>query len=149
MSSASDSQPLFHSAAVQVVLTNKPEEKRKLLAALENFAQANQLPASVVQAADLALEEHLTNVINYAYDDAHLHQIVIRLAVEKHELVIEVEDDGKPFNPLAKAQVDTSIPLDAKPIGGLGIHLMRKFMDVLRYRREGHKNILHLRKRLP
>ena len=118
---------------MQVVLTNKPEEKRKLLSALEDFAQANHLPASVVRAADLALEEHLTNVINYAYNDAGPHEIIIHFALENDELVIEVEDDGKPFNPLERAEVDTSVPLGQKPIGGLGIHLMRSFMDEVSY----------------
>ena len=133
---------------MQVVLSNKPEEKRKLLAALEEFAQSNQLPPSVVQAADLSLEEHVTNVMNYGYNDALAHEIIVRFAVEDQEFVLEIEDDGKPFNPLAKAMVDTSVPLEEKPIGGLGIHLIRQFMDTLRYRRENDRNILHLRKRL-
>ena len=133
---------------MQVVLSNKPEEKRKLLAALEQFAQSNKLPPAVVPAADLSLEEHVTNVMNYGYNDALAHEIIVRFAVENQEFVVEVEDDGKPFNPLEKATVDTSVPLEEKPIGGLGIHLMRQFMDTLRYRRENDRNILHLRKRL-
>ena len=133
---------------VQVVLTNKLEEKRKLLAALENFAQQNHVPVLVVRAADLALEEHLTNVINYGYDDARPHEIIVRFSLEQNQLVIEVEDDGKAFNPLTRPQVDTSVPMDAKPIGGLGIHLMRSFMDGLDYRRQANKNILQMRKRL-
>src|SRR5262249_27938149 len=120
----------------------------KLLAALEQFAQSNKLPPAVVQAADLSLEEHVTNVMNYGYNDTLAHEIIVRFAVEDQEFVLEVEDDGKPFNPLEKAKVDTSVPLDEKPIGGLGIHLMRQFMDTLRYRRENDRNILHLRKRL-
>ena len=133
---------------MQVVLTNRLEEKPKVLAALENFGQANQLPALAIRAADLALEEHLTNVIDYGYNDSQPHQIVVRFCLEQNELVIEVEDDGKPFDPLAQGEVDTSVPLEQKPIGGLGIHLMRSFMDGLRYRREGNKNILQMRKRL-
>ena len=106
------------------------------------------MPAVVVRAADLALEEHLTNVMNYAYDDAQPHQIRVRLAVEQGHLLIEVEDDGKPFNPLQASEVDTSVPLEQKPIGGLGIHLMRRFMDELHYHREGNRNVLGMRKRL-
>ena len=135
-------------ANVEVALTNHPEDKKRLLAALSGFAQANQLPAVVVRAADLALEEHLTNVMNYAYDDAQPHQIRVRLAVEHGHLLIEVEDDGKPFNPLQASEVDTSVPLEQKPIGGLGIHLMRRFMDELHYHREGNRNVLGMRKRL-
>jgi len=120
-----------------------------VLAGLESFAQANQLPSSVVQAADLCLEEHITNVINYGYQDDKAHQILVRFTIENNSMVIEVEDDARPYNPLARGAVDTSVPLGEKPIGGLGIHLMRSFMDELNYRREANANILQMRKRLP
>jgi anti-sigma regulatory factor (Ser/Thr protein kinase) len=133
---------------LQVVLKNKPEEKRKLLAALQEFAHAEHLPARVLQGADLALEEHLTNLMNYAYDDKLAHEILVRCAVDQDTLIIEVEDDGIPFNPLLNPEVDTSVPLKDKPIGGLGIHLIRRFMDKLDYRREAGRNVLTMRKRL-
>jgi anti-sigma regulatory factor (Ser/Thr protein kinase) len=133
---------------VEIILTNKPEEKPRLVAALEQFAQANRLPRAVVQAADLALEEHLTNILHYAYDDSRPHEILVRFALEQGQLQVEVEDSGKPFNPLDRPEADISLPLESKPIGGLGIHLIRRFMDEVRYRRERDKNILHMRKRL-
>jgi anti-sigma regulatory factor (Ser/Thr protein kinase) len=133
---------------VEIVLTNKPEEKQRLLTALEQFAQANRLPRSVVQAADLALEEHVTNILHYAYDDSRPHEILVRFAIEQGQLQVEVEDSGKPFNPLDRPETEASIPLESKPIGGLGIHLIRKFMDDVQYRREQDKNILRMRKRL-
>jgi anti-sigma regulatory factor (Ser/Thr protein kinase) len=133
---------------VQVVLENRPKEQQRLLRALEEFAAANHLPATVRQAADLALEEHLTNIISYAHDDNLPHPIRIQLELVEDQLVVEVRDQGKPFNPLLRPQVDTTVPLEAKPIGGLGIHLMRRFMDKLEYRREGGQNILTMRKRL-
>lgn len=131
---------------MELILKNKPEEKQRLLPALEEFARQHQLPPKVVQAADLALEEHLTNVLAYAYDDAAPHEIVVRLTLETHRLQIEVEDDGLPFNPLSRTPVDISPPLEEKPIGGLGIHLIRRFMDEVDYRREEGKNILRMRK---
>jgi anti-sigma regulatory factor (Ser/Thr protein kinase) len=133
---------------LQVVLKNQSGEKHKLLAALQAFARDNNLPAKVLQAADLALEELVTNVMEYAYDDARAHEILIRLDIDQGSLLIEVEDDGKPFNPLLNPEVDTSVPMDEKPIGGLGIHLIRRFMDEVNYRREAGKNILSMRKRL-
>lgn len=132
---------------MEIVLTNLPEEKQRLLRGLQLFAREHELPAEVLQAADLALEEHLTNIMSYAYDEASLHRIQVRLLVQEECLEIEVEDDGKPFNPLERPRVDTTVPLQAKPIGGLGIHLMRQFMDELAYRRESNRNILCMRKR--
>jgi anti-sigma regulatory factor (Ser/Thr protein kinase) len=133
---------------LEIVLTNRPEERRRLLRALEVFAAEHRLPAKVLQAADLALEEHLTNVLHYAYADAALHEIRVRLSCDERAFLVEVEDDGQAFNPLDAPPVDTYVPLEERPVGGLGIHLMRKFMDTLDYRREGGRNILRMTKRL-
>lgn len=133
---------------MQVVLTNQPKEKRKVLEALQKFARDHRLPEKVVQAADLSLEEHLTNVMNYAFADSQVHEIRVRLELTGGGLQIEVEDDGKPFNPLEHPGPDLTVPLEKRPIGGLGIHLIRSFMDELDYRREGTRNIFQMRKRL-
>ena len=133
---------------MDLVLKNTVEEKQRVLPVLEEFARKHQLPPKVLQAVDLALEEHLTNLLSYAYDDTAPHDIVVRLTIEDCWLQIEVEDDGRPFNPLSQPPVDTSVPLAEKPIGGLGIHLIRKLMDETDYRREASKNILRLRKQI-
>lgn len=133
---------------MEIVLRNQPHDRQKLLSSLETFARSHHLPDAVHHAADLALEEHLTNITRYAYDDVRSHDVVIRFEIERDHLVIQVVDDGKPFDPLERPEVDTSIPLDQKPVGGLGIHLIRQFMDQVQYRREGNKNVLTLRKRL-
>ncbi len=134
---------------MEITLKNRPEEKRRLLAALESFVGTHQLPKAVFQAADLVLEEHLTNVMSYAYDDRQEHEIRVRLEAGDSQLVIEVEDDGRAFDPTQVPEVDTSLPLDQRPIGGLGIHLIRRCMDEARYLRRANRNVLRLIKRLP
>lgn len=133
---------------MEIVLQNQPEEKPRLLEALKTFAAEHHLPAKVRQAVDLALEEHLTNVMRYAYADTACHEIRIHLSCDARTLHVEVEDDGRAFNPVEAPAVDTSIPLEQRPIGGLGIHFMRQFMDTLEYRHEGGRNILRMTKRL-
>lgn len=133
---------------MQVNLTNHPREKRRLLLSLRAFAEEHRISARVLQAADQALEEHLTNLMNYGYKDANPHEILVRFGIVRDALEIEVEDDGKPFNPLEQPEPDTTVPLIDRPIGGLGIHLIRQFMDELNYRREEGHNILQMRKRL-
>ena len=133
---------------MEILLTNQPEERRGLLNALEAFGREQKLPANVLQAADLVLEEHLTNIMRYAYEDARQREILIRLMVEQNSLLIEVLDNGRPFNPLSIPPVDTSVPLESKPVGGLGIHLIRQFMDEVEYSREDNRNILRMRKRV-
>jgi anti-sigma regulatory factor (Ser/Thr protein kinase) len=133
---------------VQLTLTNYPGERRRLLLLLHAFAKKHGVFPRVLQAADQALEEHLTNVVNYAYADHSPHEILVRLEIVGDLLQIEVEDDGGPFNPLEQPPPDITIPLIDRPIGGLGIHLIRQFMDELHYRREEGHNIFQMRKRL-
>lgn len=133
---------------MEIVLHNQPEELPRLRCALGDFAREHQVPDRAVQAADLALEEHLTNVLAYGYKDKAAHDIVVRLTIEGRWLELEVADDARPFNPLSRPAADTSLPLDQRPPGGLGIHLIRQFMDELDYRREADKNIFRMRKRL-
>lgn len=130
---------------MEIILKSQSPDRQSVVRALERFGRDELLPAPAIQAADLALEEHLTNVLTHGFDDDDAHDIVIRLSVEGACLMVEVEDDGKPFNPLAAPAVDTR-PLEDRPIGGLGVHLMRQFMDELSYSREAAKNILRMKK---
>ena len=133
---------------LDVSLKNKPEEIQRLHQCVEDFAQQHKLPSQVRLAADLALEEHLTNIIAYGYNDVADHWIKVRARLTFDEVQIEVEDDGRPFNPLEAPPVDTSVPLDKKPLGGLGVHIIRKMMDSLEYRRQSGRNVLLMKKRL-
>lgn len=133
---------------VEVLLTNQPKERQRLAALLETFAHEQRLPAAVLQAADLALEEHLTNVMSYGYTGAGRHEILVRLQVKEGWLLVEVSDDGEAFNPLERPPADLSLPLEQRPIGGLGVHLMRQYMDDLAYERVAGRNVLRMKKRV-
>ena len=132
---------------LEIELKNQPAQKLKVVEALERFGREHHLRASVINAVDLALEEHLTNLMSYGFPDGREHVIKVRLAVAS-EVVVEVEDDGLPFDPLQLPEADTSIPLEQRPVGGLGIHLIRKFMDQVEYETRGNRNILRMRKGL-
>ena len=133
---------------METTLKNQPGETQRLFKALQEFAARQNLPVKAVQAADLALQEHVTNVLTYGYVDTAAHEIRVRFSCKGGLLEIEVEDDAEAFNPLEQADVDTKIPLEERPVGGLGIHLMRKFMDSLDYRRVEDHNVLRMSKRL-
>jgi len=96
----------------------------------------------------LAIEEHLTNIIAYAYDPGQAGTIRVRFALAAPALSVEIEDDGHPYNPMEAPEVDTSLPLDKKPLGGLGVHLIRKNADELSYARREGRNILTLMSRV-
>ena len=95
----------------------------------------------------IALVEWVTNVISYAYEDAREHWIVIRFLTGSGQARVEVEDDGRAFNPLTLPPVDTHAPLEQRPIGGLGIHMIQQIMDSVEYRREAGRNILTMTRR--
>ena len=129
-----------------VVVRNQLTELERVSHVVEAFGARHGLPAKVIFECNLALDEILTNVISYGYDDAQAHEIVVRLDTEGGAFTIEVEDDARPFNPLDAAAVDVDLPVEARAIGGLGIHLVRKVMDGLAYRREAGKNVLVMTK---
>ena len=92
--------------------------------------------------------EILTNIISYGYTDSGEHEITVRLSIEPGEMRVDVEDDGKPFNPLEAPEVDTTKPLEERALGGLGVHLVRKLTDGLEYQRHEGKNLLIMKKHL-
>jgi serine/threonine-protein kinase RsbW len=127
---------------LDLTLLNRVTDIARAQDQLEKFAAAHNVPDRKLHEAQVALEEHLTNILHYGYDDQGEHQIQIQVRLAASELLFEVRDDGRPFNPLAHPAPELSLPLAERPIGGLGIHMMRKSLDGLEYRRVDGKNIL-------
>ena len=116
---------------------------------VEEFARRNRLPDAVLHDLQLALEEHLTNIVSYGHAEGKPHPIRICLQLDESSVRVEIADRGSPFNPLDHPPPDLHQPIEERPIGGLGIYMMRKAMDGMAYRRENGRNILVLTKRLP
>jgi len=133
--------------ALEVKLTNKLSELDRLNQTLAEFGSQQGLATNVMRDLKLGLEEIFTNIISYGYTDNREHEIKVRLSAQPGEINAEVEDDGQPFNPLETPAPDTTQRLEERTVGGLGIHLVRKLMDGLEYRRQGDKNLLILKKK--
>jgi anti-sigma regulatory factor (Ser/Thr protein kinase) len=133
------------SEVIAVELKNQLSEIERLARIVHDFGRRHQIEVQIIYTMKLALDEILTNIISYAYDDAKEHIIVIRLSLDQEKWTVEVEDDGRPFNPLNAPEPDTKQLLGERPIGGLGIHLVRKLIDELEYRRQNDRNILVMR----
>jgi len=127
-------------------LKSKLSELNTLCRHLEDCGSVMELPQKCLFEINLGLDELFTNIISYGFDDGTEHQIRFSLAKEKETLVVQVEDDGKPFNPLEEASPKVSQDLDTINIGGLGIHLVKKMMDDIDYQRVKGKNKLILKK---
>jgi phosphoserine phosphatase RsbU/P len=132
---------------LQINLSNKLSELGRVNQSLTEFGQRHGLAPKVVHDLNLALEEILTNTISYGYPDKREHEIKVRLSAQPGEVRAEVEDDGQPFDPLAAPEPDTAKSLEERTIGGLGIHLVRKLMDNLEYKRQGERNLLIMKKK--
>jgi serine/threonine-protein kinase RsbW len=132
---------------IRMVLRNDLSEITKLQRELENFGQKCGLSSRTLLELNLILEEVLANVISYAYPDNRRHEIVVCADWRDGELVIEVEDDGRPLNPLEIPRPDLDRPLEQRKVGGLGLHLIREFTTNIEYTRRGQKNHLVMRKR--
>lgn len=131
---------------LSVTLTNRLTELERLSRIVERFVEDHRLPRGLVYPINLALDEILTNIITYAYADQDEHRITLRLSLDGDVLTAELEDDGRPFNPLDAPEPIMEGTVEERPVGGLGIHLVRTMMDHLEYRRERDRNRLVLKK---
>lgn len=128
----------------EVTLLNKLSESERLSKIIEELAEENNLSPKFVFEINVALDEILTNIVSYAYNDKAEHKILVRLFFPEDGLKIQIEEDGIAFNPLERAEPDITKSVMERPIGGLGIHMVRKLINELSYKRENNKNILTL-----
>jgi anti-sigma regulatory factor (Ser/Thr protein kinase) len=137
------------SDTLEIKLKNKVSELDGVNQTLREFGQRHGLASKVIHDLNLAMEEILTNIISYGYTDNREHEVKVRLSAQLGEVSVEIEDDGQPFNPLEAPEPDITKPLEERKIGGLGIHLVRKLMDSLEYKRQGARNLLTIKKKTP
>lgn len=100
------------------------------------------LPDAVGRELDLCANEAVTNIISYAYEDSVSHRISVRIRQEQDHVDLEVEDDGRPFNPLEFPPAELASSLEQAPLGGRGIHLIRGLTAQCSYQRRNGNNIL-------
>ncbi len=131
---------------LNITIRNDISELTRVNQLFNDFYASLQLPAKVTNSLDIAIDEILSNIIKYGYDDQRTHEIVIRMSIKDQELTLEIEDDARPFNPLTVAEADTKSSIDERRIGGLGLHLVRSMMDDVSYRYTNERNCLAMRK---
>jgi sigma-B regulation protein RsbU (phosphoserine phosphatase) len=137
-----------NSDEIQFTLKNRIAEIAILGERLGEFAAVHELTPNVLHDLNLALEEAITNIISHGYSDHLEHEILLRIRIESGEIIAEVQDDARPFNPLTAPEADVAAPLDKRRAGGLGIHLMQKLMDRIEYQRLQDGNLLILKRNL-
>lgn len=132
------------SEQITIAIPNSMDGVTTLAKKAQAFVEHHQIPPRATYATELTLEEMVTNVIKYGYDDKLKHEILVRMAVNKDTLALTIEDDGHEFDPTAAPDPDTTQPLSERKIGGLGIHLVRSMVQSMTYRRENGRNFLDI-----
>lgn len=117
--------------------------------AVDGFLRDQGAGPEILYLSRLVIEELVSNTIKYGYDDQAVHEIRIDARVEEGTMIIEISDDGHPFNPLEAPEPAVHLPVNERPVGGLGLHLVRSMGDSVEYRRSGANNIVTVRKSYP
>ncbi len=132
----------------QLVITNDvhqvPEMNQFVRAVLERL----HIDEALAKKLRLAVEEAVVNVMEYAYAPGVEGTITLTIAADEKQLRFVITDSGIPFDPTESVKADTTLSAEDRPIGGLGILLVRELMDTINYERIDGMNILTLTKNI-
>jgi amino acid adenylation domain-containing protein len=121
------------------------ENLDKVLDFLNAELEAINCPQKVRKQLFIAAEEIFVNIAYYAYRP-ETGSALIRINSDENEIWIEFEDSGKPYNPLEKPDPDITVPVEDRPIGGLGIFMVKQIMDLVEYKYENNRNLFKIKK---
>jgi anti-sigma regulatory factor (Ser/Thr protein kinase) len=134
--------------SVTLAIANDLEAIPSLLNDIYRFLHQQGIAEEAVHGLDVALDEVLTNIVNYGYRDGKSHEVLVELSLAPDLLTIEVRDDGSHYDPLSVPEPDLSADIEDRHVGGLGMHFVRSLLDRLAYKRSNGWNVLTLEKRL-
>ena len=125
----------------------KVENLDEVLMLLDGALEAVECPMKVQMQLDVAVEEIFVNIAHYAYGAEGAGGAELLFDINPGEAVITFIDEGMPYDPLAKEDPDITLSAEERPIGGLGIYMVKKSMDDVSYKREDDKNIFTITKK--
>ena len=132
----------------RITIDNDVKQISRLEGFVNGIASRHGLSATDASAINLALEEAVTNVVLYAYPKGQRGRIDLDSTFVDGHLEFALSDSGVEFDPTKAPDINVDASVEERPIGGLGIHLVRTIMDSVRYERKGGKNILRMTKNI-
>lgn len=132
-----------------LIIDNRLSELEKLPVFLNKLGKELNLDNILLSSLRLALEEAMVNAVNYAYPKGGTGKICLKVKYKQQEslLCFELIDCGKPFDPTAVMDTDLTLSVEDRPLGGLGIFLIKKNMDEVTYKWENGMNKLIMTKK--
>jgi anti-sigma regulatory factor (Ser/Thr protein kinase) len=125
-----------------------PEGVEEVNKAFAEFAEAHALPDDARRSVNVVLDELVTNALLHGLSPRDPGSVTVEVELEEHRLTVTLTDDGTPFDPFEQEAPDTSLSVEERPIGGLGIHLVGRLMDEVSYERRDGLNVVVLVKQL-
>lgn len=134
--------------SLKISLANDLREIAATADRIEKFCAGRGVPSTAVFAVNLSIDELVSNIIQYGYEDKEEHRIELAIRLDGNVIAVEIADDGIAFEPASAADPDIDASLEDRTIGGLGIFLTRQMMDSFEYRRVGGRNVVTLTKNI-
>ena len=131
-----------------LTLPNDVQEVPQLAAFVDEICETVGLDMGTTMKMNLAIEEAVVNVMNYAYPSGTKGEVRIEAKATEGYVEFVISDDGTPFDPTEVKDADTSLSAEERNIGGLGIFLVKHYMDKVKYKYVDGQNVLTLRKNL-
>ena len=134
--------------AQKIILLNEVSQIPVLQSFVQNLGEDLQLNASRIMNLNLALEEAVSNIIFYAYPNETGKTIQLSVLQHDNALFFTVTDQGLPFDPTQSKDPPLNLTAEQRPLGGLGIYLIKQIMDEVGYSRNGENNVLTMKMNL-
>ena len=118
---------------------------QRLAELVESFIARHDLPQRMAFNLNLCLDELITNIVSYGYEDSARHDIRVGLRLDGGFLVTTIVDDARAYDPFTEApEPDLDADVDERRVGGLGVFLVKEFNDICEYRRDGERNVVSM-----
>lgn len=129
---------------LELEIINDLKEVSVVIAEFESFCLKRNVENSAVQKMNVVLDEIINNIINYGYPQEEERLISVKITIENSSMTLIITDDGVAFNPFSIDKPDLSLSLEDRPIGGVGLHIVKNLMDSYAYERVSDRNIVEI-----
>lgn len=129
------------------ILLQVPQEEGQLgdlVAAIDGVLAREGVHPGVAHDVQLVTEEVVCNALDYGRIEGRQHEISVGIAIEGDLITLEFKDDCVAYNPLERPEPDLDADIADRPVGGLGVHLVKQLAEEVTYAREGAHNVLRV-----